>query len=89
MSLTYGQRLRHARKLRNLSQDALDIADQLASGRAVGMIFGVIRQDGRIEIGFSGALYDSPLLATGLSSELKALTDAWRRHPGIYIPEEE
>lgn len=77
-------------KERRLDRDganaAIELARMIQSGKSVGLIFGVLNADGKIELGCSGTLYDNPLIASGLAADLRALIDGWRAHPANFIP---
>lgn len=69
------------------AEAAIEISRQLISNRACGIIFGILKCDGRFEMGTTGALFDHPLLAAGIASHLGALMDSWREHPSLFLPD--
>jgi len=73
------------RKDRDGIQAAQQIGDLLASGVGTGMVFGILKRDGRIELGATGCLMDHPLLGAGMTSVLQAMMDGWRLHPSVYL----
>jgi hypothetical protein len=51
-----------------------------------GLVTGVIRYDGKIDLICAGEAYSVPLIASGVSARLKAMTDSWFSHPGDSLP---
>ena len=66
-----------------------ELRRRLALGEVTGTIFAVITDNGKIEMGCSGVLYDNPLLSSGLTSKLHAMADGHGWHPAAFIPEED
>ncbi|MEW8508899.1 MAG: hypothetical protein AB2598_19590 [Candidatus Thiodiazotropha sp.] len=75
---------------RRFDRDAVvvmrEIERSVIKHRTLGMLFGLIKNSGRVEYGMTGMFYDSPLLATGVASRIQALTDSWTQHPMLYLP---
>ncbi|MCA9180055.1 MAG: hypothetical protein KDA51_01345 [Planctomycetales bacterium] len=58
-----------------------------ATGKKVaGVVFGVIKSDGRMELGFTDICFDNPVIAQGIASQLNALVQGWPDHPTEYLP---
>lgn len=78
---------------RRIDRDGINttcaIARTMSSGDTIGMVFGILNADGRIELGCTGTLYDNPLIASGLAGDLRALMDGWRVHPASYIADDD
>ncbi len=79
-----------------LSEQRLDVDTQrvlaqllrMVRNREInGLVFGAIRKDGGVDVGFSGSAYDNAVMAAGAASRLKAVLDSWPDHPGDYLPE--
>lgn len=73
--------------------DAKWIVDMIKNcvqeGQLAGTVIGTIRKDGTMQMAFTGTAFDAPLIAKGMANELAALADGYRRHPGMYIPDDD
>jgi hypothetical protein len=70
------------------AEGAIHLSQKLMRGEASGLMFAVVRSDGRIELGFSGSLYDNPAIAAGVASQALSLATHWQFDPGDYLPED-
>ncbi|MES9830522.1 MAG: hypothetical protein ABW201_19890 [Candidatus Thiodiazotropha sp.] len=75
---------------RRIDRDAIvvlkEIERSVLKRKTVGIVFGLMKANGRVEFGMTGMCYDSPLIASGITSKIQALTDSWVHHPMSYLP---
>jgi hypothetical protein len=70
------------------AESAIHLSKKLMRGDASGMLFALLRDDGSIELGFSGSLYDNPTIAAGVASQVLNVATHWQFDPGDYISDE-